>query len=158
MLTVQAHYKGLHPDPKCITCKLEGRNKTLFYVSFYLLALGYGGVRGALPALGADQFDKNNPKERKQLGSFFNWFLLSVTLGASFGVTVIVWVSTQKRTWAVGFFTEMLIALVGFGFLTVGMPFYRNRVAGDSALLRVLQVVLLISISHSQTPIPCLIK
>ncbi|ONK63015.1 uncharacterized protein A4U43_C07F10500 [Asparagus officinalis] len=153
LVTIQAHYKNLHPDPTCLTCKPEGSSKTLFYLSFCLLALGYGGVRGALPALGADQFDRKDPKERKQLGSFFNWLLMSITLGATFGVTVIVWVSSEKSTWAVGFFSQMLIAIVGFGFLTVGKPFYRNRVAGDSPLLYVLQVIV-VAIRNRKLSLP----
>lgn len=43
-----------------------------FYASIYLLALGGGEIKGCVPALGADQFDDKNPKDRLQLASFFD--------------------------------------------------------------------------------------
>jgi len=56
---------------------LHGTKALLFYALIYLLALGGGGIRCCVPALGAGQFDDKNPKERFQLASFFDWFLLA---------------------------------------------------------------------------------
>lgn len=44
----------------------------MFYTSLCLLALGAGGVKGSLAALGADQFDEKDPKGTKALASYFN--------------------------------------------------------------------------------------
>ncbi|XP_038975187.1 protein NRT1/ PTR FAMILY 4.5-like [Phoenix dactylifera] len=140
LLTLQARYRSLQPDQNCLTCHLKGGNAWMFYITLCLLALGCGGIRGCVPALGADQFDKNHPKERKHLTSYFNWLLLSVTSGATLGVTVIVWVYTEK-SWSMGYFISMLLALVGFIFITLGKPFYRVRFAGEGPLLRILQVI-----------------
>ncbi|KAJ0980044.1 hypothetical protein J5N97_015518 [Dioscorea zingiberensis] len=140
LVTIQARRPNLRPPALCLTCKLEGKNAAIFYLSLCLLALGYGGVRGAYPALGADQFDKKNPKERKSLASFFNWLLLSITLGATLGVTVIVWVSTE-RSWALGFFISLMCAILGFCIITAGKPFYRSRIVKDSPLLKLFQVI-----------------
>lgn len=101
--------------------------------------MGFGGIRGSYPALGGDQFDKNNPKERKAVASFFNWLLMSITLGATLGVTVIVWVSTE-RSWALGFLIGMICAFLGFCIITAGKPFYRVRIVKDSPLIRLFQV------------------
>lgn len=80
---IQSQNDKLQPElcekERCV----HGNKALLFYASIYLLALGGGGIRGCVPALGADQFDDENPKERVQLASFFNWFLFSVTIGAS---------------------------------------------------------------------------
>ncbi|WOL16711.1 protein NRT1/ PTR FAMILY 4.5-like [Canna indica] len=142
-LTIQAHDASYRPAGP--TSQLEGGNALVFYLTLCFLAAGFGGTRGAIPALGADQFDRNNPKEQKHLTSYFNWLLLSITLGATVGVTVIVWISTEKNKWALAFLISMLLAVAGFVCLAAGKPFYRVRVAGESALLRLIRVVVVAS-------------
>lgn len=118
---------------------MHGSKAVLFYTSIYLLALGGGGIRGCVPALGADQFDENKPKERLQLASFFNWFLFSITVGACLGVTFVVYVSTESA-WYKGFIISMSCSAVGLICIVSGKRFYRTRVPGESPLLSVLQV------------------
>ena len=120
----------------------------MFYISLCMLALGSGGVRGALPALGGDQFDQKDPKEAKALASYFNRLLLCITIGAAIGVTGIVWVSTKKN-WYWGFFISTVAAFVGFGFLAVGKSLYRLRAPGESPIVRITQVSLSLSLSLS---------
>ncbi|PQQ12021.1 protein NRT1/ PTR FAMILY 4.5-like [Prunus yedoensis var. nudiflora] len=95
LLTVQAHFHQLRPFP-CQnvtpgpgqTCEAADTNQlAILYTGLYLVALGTSGVKSALPALGADQFDEKDPNGGAQLSSFFNWFLFSLTIGAIFGVT-----------------------------------------------------------------------
>lgn len=145
LLAVQAYKSSLRP---CPTCRLEGRNALLFHATLCLLAIGFGGTRGSFPALGADQFDKKNPKQKYQITTYFNFMLLSVTLGATVGVTVIVWVSTEKKQWSLAFLISMLLALLGFAFLAAGKPFYLVRVPGDSPLLKLIQVCSASSENH----------
>ena len=111
----------------------------MFYTSLCFLALGSGGVRGSMTALGADQFDEKDPIEAKGLASYFNWLLLSTTLGAVIGVTGVVWVSTQ-RAWHWGFFIVTLASSIGFVTLALGKPFYRIRPPGESPISRIAQV------------------
>ncbi|KAL6146421.1 hypothetical protein ACLB2K_057100 [Fragaria x ananassa] len=142
MMTIQAYSKALQPKfcgldkPSC----MEGGIGFYFYVSLYLWALGSGGVKGALPALGGDQFGHKD--EAKKLATFFNLFLLSSTLGATIGVTVVVWVSTTKA-WYWGFFISTMGSLIGFIVLALGRPFYRLQVPRESPLIRVFQVIVL---------------
>ncbi|KAI3866013.1 hypothetical protein MKX03_019538 [Papaver bracteatum] len=111
VMTFQAHYHKLQPkpclDPPCI----KGNSSLMFYASLCLYALGAGGVRGALPALGGYQFDPNDPKENKSLATYFNWLILS--------------------SWALDFLLCLVTALAGFIVVAVGKPFYlvaiRNR-------------------------------
>lgn len=143
MMTIQAHNKSLLPLP-CVgksSC-IEGGVAVYFYTSLCLLALGAGGVRGSLPALGADQFDAKDPKEAKGLASYFNWLLLSIVSGASVGVTVIVWVATNKNNhnWWKGFLITTVGAFVGFVFLALGKSYYRLQLPKDSPLIRIAQV------------------
>ncbi|KAL5981732.1 hypothetical protein ACLOJK_015795 [Asimina triloba] len=154
MLAMQAHDKRLQPKACLNFHCLKGHKATYFYSTLAVLALGSGGTRGVLPALGADQFDQKDPKERKQMASYFNFLLLSVTVGASFGVTAIVSVSTDKHLgWAIGFFISMLSALMGFIVLASGKPFYRGRLPGQAPIIRVLQV-LVAAVKNRKLPLP----
>ncbi|KAL0364904.1 UNVERIFIED_CONTAM: protein NRT1/ PTR FAMILY 4.6 [Sesamum angustifolium] len=156
MMTIQAHNSSLLPTP-CgkPNCRLEGGMAAYFYTSLCLLALGVGGVRGSLPALGADQFDAKDPKEAKGLASYFNWLLLSTVSGATVGVTVIVWVATNKnnQNWWKGFVITTVGAFVGFIFLAVGKPFYHLQIPKDSPLVRIAQVIV-IAIKNRRLPHP----
>ncbi|OMO70765.1 Proton-dependent oligopeptide transporter family [Corchorus olitorius] len=105
------------------------------------MALGTSGVKAALPLLGGDQFDIKDPKEAAQLSSFFNWFWFSQTGGSIAGVTLIVWISSNKGwDWAFGVSTvAVLLAIV---LLCIGKPFYRdNHAPKGSPIIRVLQVI-----------------
>lgn len=142
-MTIQAHDKSLHPKP-CggkDSC-MGGTIGLMFYTSLALLALGSGGVRGALAAFGADQFDTSTPKGLKAQGSYFNWLVLSTTLGASVGVTGFVWVST-KHGWWWGFCLATIGSFLGFSLFVVGKPFYRIQVPKDSPFLSIGRVYIL---------------
>ncbi|KAK2660408.1 hypothetical protein Ddye_006941 [Dipteronia dyeriana] len=160
LLTVQAHFHQLRPRP-CIgvapdrmsQCEAADSYQTaMLFAGLYLIAIGTGGVKAALPALGADQFDANDPKEAPKLSSFFNWFLLSLTFGAMIGVTFIVYISTNVGwDWSLGAcFLAVLLAVV---FATMGKSFYRNNVPKNSPVLRILQVIV-VSIRNRNLPIP----
>ncbi|KAL2491041.1 Protein NRT1/PTR FAMILY 4.3 [Abeliophyllum distichum] len=156
LMTIQAHDDKLQPEP-CVgksSC-ISGRPAVMFYASLCLLALGSGGVRGALPALGADQFDQKDPKEAKGLASYFNWLLLSTVSGALVGVTVIVYISTNKNNhnWWKGFLITVVGTSVGFIVLALGKPFYRIQAPGESPLVRISQVIVA-AIKNRKLPLP----
>ncbi|CAA2933985.1 NRT1 PTR FAMILY -like isoform X1 [Olea europaea subsp. europaea] len=155
LMTIQAHDEKLQPVPRGKSSGMTGRPAVMFYASLCLLALGSGGVRGALPALGADQFDKKDPKEAKGLASYFNWLLLGSVSGALIGVTVIVYISTNKNNnnWWKGFLITLVSTVVGFIFLAIGKPFYRIQVPGESPLVRIAQVIV-VAIKNRKLPPP----
>lgn len=152
LMTIQAHYPSLLPQacgkPSCVS----GSIALMFYVSLCLLAVGTGGVRGAMTALGADQFDQNDPKEAKAMATYFNYLMFSTTLGSAFGVTVIVWVLTNKSRWK-GFLICTALTSGGFVSLMLGKPFYRLKVPGDSPIARVVQVIV-VSIKNRRMVLP----
>ena len=150
LMTIQAYSKKLQPTFCGLdkTSCVKGGTAAMLYVSLSLYALGSGGVRGALPALGADQFNQNNPSEAEALSTFFNWVILSATVGASVGVTVIVWVSSEVE-WYWGFFICLVTAFIGFVVLACGRRFYRIQPRGQSPIIRVLQVISL-PLKHSK--------
>lgn len=148
LLAVQAHFKELRPLP----CKglapttmnecesASGKQEAILFTGLYLVALGTGGIKAALPALGADQFDERDPKEAASLSSFFNWYMFSITVGASLGVTFLVWISTNQG-WDWSFGVCAVAIAVALLFLSMGKSVYRsNKPDGTGPLVRILQV------------------
>ncbi|XP_075494352.1 protein NRT1/ PTR FAMILY 4.5-like [Primulina tabacum] len=156
MMTYQAHNPNLLPKEPCskAVTGLEGGMGFYFYSSLCLLAVGVGGVRGALPALGADQFDARDPKEAKGLASYFNWLMLSTVSGALLGVTVIVWVATNpnNKNWWIGFLITTTGAFLGYTCLAFGSPFYRIQVPGGSPLVRIAEVIVVATKNRGLSP------
>ncbi|KZV43692.1 hypothetical protein F511_00243 [Dorcoceras hygrometricum] len=156
MMTYQANNPKLLPKEPCTKAVdgMGGGMGVYFYTSLCLLALGVGGVRGALPALGADQFDARNPKEAKGLASYFNWLLLSTVSGAVLGVTVIVWIATNpnNKNWWIGFLITTIGAFLGYSCLALGSPFYRIRPPGGSPLVSIAQVLVVATKNRGLLP------
>ncbi|KAG8365578.1 hypothetical protein BUALT_Bualt18G0120000 [Buddleja alternifolia] len=146
LLALQAHFPKLKPpvckifDPSSQCIQIGGANAVLLFVALYLVALGSGGVKAALPSHGADQFDDKDPKEAQQKSSFFNWLLLALCLGGAISFTFIVWIQDHKG-WDWGFAVSTIAMLLGVIIFAVGLPQYRIHVInGSSALAEILQV------------------
>ncbi|TKY75108.1 NRT1/ PTR FAMILY 4.6 [Spatholobus suberectus] len=148
ILTVQARFHQLRPIPckdvaptQMSQCKAaSGGQAAILYTGLYLVALGTSGIKAALPALGADQFDEKDPKEAAQLSSFFNWFLFSLTIGAIVGVTFIVWIGANLG-WDWSFIACTITILFAILFICMGNSLYRNNVPEGSPLIRIIQVL-----------------
>ncbi|GLJ31710.1 hypothetical protein SUGI_0637430 [Cryptomeria japonica] len=145
ILLIQAHYESLKPPPcnpfdKSSVCeKVSGGKSVMLFVGLYLVAIGSGGVKGSLPAFGADQFDEKDPKEKRKISTYFNMLFFSISVGSSIGVTVVVWVMNNKG-WDAGFgfcLAAVFIAALGF---VAGKSTYRIRIPGGSPLTRIFQV------------------
>ncbi|XP_057493517.1 protein NRT1/ PTR FAMILY 4.5-like [Actinidia eriantha] len=152
IMTIQAHDQRLLPNPCGKSSCVSGGKAAILYGSLCLLALGSGGVKGALPPLGADQFDKRDPREAKALASYFNYLLFSTTIGAAVGVTVVVWVSMNIGWW-LGFLICTVVTAIGFLVLGLGKPFYRLQPPGESAILRIVQVIV-VSFKNRKMSLP----
>lgn len=113
----------------------------ILFTGLYLVALGTSGVKAALPALGADQFDEKDPKEAPLISTFFNWFLFSLTVGAIFGVTFVVWISSNQG-WDLAFGVSTLAVLFSIIFLCMGKSVYRHNAPKGSPFLRIVQVMI----------------
>ncbi|VAH76022.1 unnamed protein product [Triticum turgidum subsp. durum] len=58
-------------DPSCER-KASSLQLGVFFLALYTLAVGTGGTKPNISTIGADQFDKHEPRERRQKLSFFN--------------------------------------------------------------------------------------
>ena len=56
------------------------------------LGAGTGGIKPNVSTMGADQFDDRYSKDRKEKGSYFNWFYWSINLGALISHTLVAYV------------------------------------------------------------------
>ncbi|KAK9129630.1 hypothetical protein Sjap_010117 [Stephania japonica] len=160
ILTIQAHFKFLRPLP-CKEVALDSTHQcepalpgqvAVLFLGLYHVALGTGGVKAALPSLGADQFDEKDPKEAASLSSFFNWFLFSLTIGSVVGVIFLVWISSNKG-WEWSFGVCAVAVFFGVFFLYMGKSSFRHNVPKGSPIVRILQVFVA-AIRNRNLPLP----
>ncbi|KAG5550431.1 hypothetical protein RHGRI_015403 [Rhododendron griersonianum] len=141
LLTLSASLHGLKPEcDSQNVCHPTGFQAGIFYMGLYLIALGTGGIKPCVSPFGADQFDDSDETEKKSKSSFFNWFYLSINIGALVASTVLVWIQTNVG-WGWGFgipAVAMAAAVVSF---FSGTRLYRNQRPGGSPLTRICQVV-----------------
>lgn len=118
----------------------HGANLATLYVALYLIALGTGGIKSCVSAFGADQFDYHDPRERKHMAYFFNWFFFFISMGALVAVTLLVYVQDKMgRGWGFGITSScMLFAVVAF---TIGRRAYRYSPPQGSPFTRIARVV-----------------
>jgi peptide/histidine transporter 3/4 len=145
MLTLQAHFPALKPPP-CSTKQLTGNcehptvgQAAILYLALYIVALGTGGVKASLSAHGADQFDGKDPRERRLISNFFNWYFFSLCVGGLVAVTFVMWIQ-ENLGWQWGFGVCMggiIFALLVF---TAGFFVYRNKIPSGSPLTRIAKV------------------
>lgn len=142
-LTVQARSASLKP-PKCdpnIPCqKVNGAKAAMLFLGLYLVALGVGGIKGSLPTHGAEQFDQNTPRGRKQRSTFFNYFVFCLATGALIAVTLVVWIEDNKG-WEWGFGISTLTIFLSIPIFLAGSAFYRNKIPCGSPLTTIFKVI-----------------
>ncbi|KAK8629306.1 hypothetical protein V6N13_078151 [Hibiscus sabdariffa] len=146
LLTVQAHYSSLRPppcnvfDPTSHCEKLKSSHAVFLYVALYLVAAGMGGIKAGVPSHGADQFDENDPREAKQMSSFFNGLLFVLCVGGAVSLTLFVWLDDHKG-WYVGFGSSSIAMFLALVVAVLGWPLYRIHVVqGTSAIVEIIQV------------------
>ncbi|GKB38620.1 NRT1/ PTR family 8.2-like protein [Tanacetum coccineum] len=141
MVTLSASVPGLKPT--CYekdVCSATNTQTALCFTSLYLVALGTGGIKPCVSSYGADQFDDNDEVEKKQKGSFFNWFYFVINIGALLASTVVVWIQDNVG-WGWGFAVPTIamgIAVVSF---FSGTKLYRNKRPGGIPLTYLYQMV-----------------
>lgn len=143
ILTLSASVHGLKPscdEEKNLCHSPTGYQTGVFFIGLYLIALGTGGIKPCVSSFGADQFDDSDESEKKKKSSFFNWFYLSINIGALVASTVLVWIQTNVG-WSCGFgipAVAMALAVVSF---FSGTRLFRHQRPGGSPFTRICQVI-----------------
>ncbi|KAJ0580270.1 putative bacterial ABC-type protein transporter [Helianthus annuus] len=150
MLTVSASVNTLRPPPCTATsnCPSATQGQTAFlYSALALVALGTGGVKPNVPSFGADQHDENDEKELSYKYTFFNFFFLSIKVGALLGLTIMVYIEQEKGyAWGFGLPTGIMFASVLI--LAAGFPRYRYKKPMGSVFTRFVQVIVVSVRNH----------
>ncbi|KAL5198713.1 hypothetical protein ABZP36_002225 [Zizania latifolia] len=146
LLTMSASVPGMKP-PDCApaaaassSCGPSGGQRAVFFTALYLIALGTGGIKPCVSSFGADQFDDADPREHRSKASFFNWFYMSINVGALVASSVLVWVQMNVG-WGWGFGVPAVAMAVAVASFLLGSRLYRHQKPGGSPLTRMLQVV-----------------
>lgn len=112
----------------------------MFYISIYLIALGNGAPEPALATFGADQFDEEDPEEKKSKTSFYSYFYVALNLGCLFAETILVYVESMGH-WVVAFWTCTASGIVAFVLFLSGSFRYRHFKASGNPISRFSQVI-----------------
>ncbi|XP_011033951.1 PREDICTED: protein NRT1/ PTR FAMILY 6.3-like, partial [Populus euphratica] len=142
ILTISTVVPSLRP-PKCVDSTgcipANGEQLTVLYLALYLTALGTGGLKSSVSGFGSDQFDETDPKERKQMLNFFNWFFFLINIGALCAVTVLVYIQDNLgREWGYGICACAIV--LGLIVFLSGTRRYRFRKLAGSPLTQIATV------------------
>ncbi|KAL8128159.1 protein NRT1/ PTR FAMILY 4.6-like isoform X2 [Apium graveolens] len=132
--------------------KADSGQVAMLYTGLYLVALGGGGMKAAIPSFGADQYDERDPEEAAMIPTYFNWFFFSLVSGALLGCTFFVWVSTEQG-WDWAFAVSTISVLAAVLFLCTGVSFYRHNDPKGSPLTRIAQVFV-VAFRNRNLPLP----
>ncbi|KAL1543537.1 protein NRT1/ PTR FAMILY 8.1-like [Salvia divinorum] len=141
LLTLSASVGGLKPECDASgVCHPTQAQSATFFVALYLIAFGTGGIKPCVSSFGADQFDENDENEKKRKSSFFNWFYLSINVGALIASSVLVWIQMNVG-WGWGFGIPAAAMALAVAAFFVGSRLYRLQRPGGSPLVRIVQVL-----------------
>ncbi|XP_031247177.1 protein NRT1/ PTR FAMILY 6.1 [Pistacia vera] len=110
------------------------------YTVLYITGFGAAGIRPCVSSFGADQFDERSKDYKAHLDRFFNFFYLSVTIGAIVAFTLVVYIQ-MKHGWGSAFGSLAIAMGISNMLFFLGTPLYRHRLPGGSPLTRVAQVL-----------------
>ncbi|KAF7022310.1 hypothetical protein CFC21_035105 [Triticum aestivum] len=139
-------------DPSCER-KASSLQLGVFFLALYTLAVGTGGTKPNISTIGADQFDKHEPRERRQKLSFFNWWMFSIFLGTLFANTVLVYIQ-DKIGWTVGYALPTIGLAVSIAVFTAGTPLYRHKPTSPESSLAKMAGVIVAAVRKCRVPAP----
>lgn len=139
-LTLTASVNGLRPSCDNSSCHATTSQRAVCFVALYMIAFGTGGIKPCVSSFGADQFDETDNTEKEKKSSFFNWFYLSINIGALIASSVLVWIQMNVG-WNWGFGIPAVAMGIAVVFFFLGSPLYRLQKPGGSPLTRIIQVI-----------------
>ncbi|KAI3440705.1 uncharacterized protein J3R85_003145 [Psidium guajava] len=134
MMTLTASIPQLRPSPcdSQTDCQQPDFGELAFlFAALGLVAIGAGAIRPCCIAFGADQFQDNTEKGRRQMQSFYNWWYLSFTATLIVALMVVIYVQS-KISWVVGLaIPTACLALSVFIFLLGRKTYIRIKPQGS---------------------------
>ncbi|XP_024174522.1 protein NRT1/ PTR FAMILY 5.10 isoform X2 [Rosa chinensis] len=102
----------------------------LFFFSLYLVAVAQGGHKPCVQALGADQFDGQDPVECKAKSSFFNWWYFGMNAGILLTFSVLTYIQ-DNLSWGLGFGIPCVVMVLALIIFVSGTRTYRYSIQGE---------------------------
>ena len=112
------------------SCSPSQLQVVLFFFSLYILAVGLGGQKPCIEAFGADQFDGEDPEERKAKSSFFNWWFFGACAGILMSLLILVYIQ-DNLSWGLGFGIPCISMMLSLFLFLLGIPTYRYKIKRD---------------------------
>ncbi|MED6180071.1 hypothetical protein PIB30_006884 [Stylosanthes scabra] len=106
----------------------------VLYLGTTLGAIGSGGARFTIAALGANQF--HNPHHQ---AIFFTWYLFTLYSASAAGFTAIVYIQ-DNVSWVLGFWICVMSNLIAVVVFLLGYRYYRPDIPQGSALVALARV------------------
>ncbi|XP_024535895.1 protein NRT1/ PTR FAMILY 8.2 [Selaginella moellendorffii] len=129
-----------HDAEQCLDEKATAFQMGYLYVSLLIVAIGFGGIKSNIVVFGADQFDRGNPSDKKNLGMFFSSLYMTLDLGFVLALTIVVYIQVQFG-WNWGLTTLAIAMAAGNALFFAGTPFYKQKRPSGSPVTRLLQVI-----------------
>lgn len=124
----------------------------IFYVSIYMVALGYGGHQPTVATFGSDQFNEMDPTEKHSRALFFSYFYFALNVGSLFSNTILVYFE-DRGYWTIGFWASAGSAFLGLLLFLFGSSGYKYYKPCGNPLTRIAQV-LVAAIKKSKVDVP----
>lgn len=78
--------------PLSVTVVASRLREKAFFTALYVMAVGEGGHKPCVMTFAADQFGEASAEEKATKTSFFNYWYLSIVLGSSIAVLVLIFI------------------------------------------------------------------
>ncbi|KAG0619354.1 hypothetical protein M758_4G133400 [Ceratodon purpureus] len=144
LMIISVRVGSLRPDCPATDHSCPSLEKSGGFIAFvfalYMVALGAGCLRPCLATLGADQFDIEDPEEKKQIRSYFNWFFFAMSVGSMVAMMVVVYVA-ESVSWFWSFTIMGIAMFLSTACLVAGAGHYRHKKPQGSPLTRIAQVI-----------------
>ncbi|KAK6140388.1 hypothetical protein DH2020_025872 [Rehmannia glutinosa] len=102
----------------------------IFFFSLYFVAVAQGGHKPCVLAFGADQFDEEDEKERKDKSSFFNRWYFSMCTSVSVGILGLNYIQ-DNLSWGLAFGISCIVMSIALVLFLLGNRTYRFRMQID---------------------------
>ncbi len=116
------------------------RSPYVFFPGLFVIAFGTGGIKPNVSTLGADQFDDTIPAQRKEKESYFNWFYMSINMGALVSFTVIAYLC-QNVSFSIGYAVPTISMALAILVFWLGSSRYKMLPPVGSALERLFKIL-----------------